>query len=182
MAFTLTSPAFSADEALPPRFTCDGRNVSPPLAWTGTPAGTAAFALVLDDPDAPSGTFTHWLLADLPAGLTTLDEGARLPGVVVAGTNDFSRVGYGGPCPPRGHGPHRYRFHLHALDAPLGLPDGFTRKAIDRALGGHVLATAALRPSSPRPRGRKLAPTIHPRPSGAIRCTVSAPNKVDQRS
>jgi len=141
MAFVIRSSAFAPDQAIPMRHSCDGSNVSPPLEWTDPPAGTAGFALVVDDPDAPSGTFTHWLLADVPAGERAFDEG-RSSGVV--GRNDFGRSGYGGPCPPKGHGRHRYRFHLHALSEPLGLEPGYDRDAIDRALKGRVLATAVL--------------------------------------
>jgi hypothetical protein len=141
MAFALSSSAFRRDEDIPVRHTCDGADVSPPLAWTDPPDGTVGFALVVDDPDAPSRTFTHWLLADVPAEARALAEGQATG---TAGTNDFGRPGYGGPCPPKGHGPHRYRFHLHALSRPLGLEAGFDRRACDAALTGRVLATATL--------------------------------------
>lgn len=144
MMFTLRSPAFEHGRAVPRRFTCDGDNVSPPLEWTGAPAGTVRFALVLDDPDAPSGTFTHWLVCDLPAEQTRIDEGIPLDGIAMEGVNDFGREGYGGPCPPRGHGPHHYRFHLYAVGQAMKLPNGFSRRDLDRALRGHVLGTALL--------------------------------------
>jgi Raf kinase inhibitor-like YbhB/YbcL family protein len=144
MAFTLRTAAFPNGHAVPRRFTCDGEDVSPALEWSGAPAGTRAFALVMDDPDAPSGTFTHWLVTDIPKERTRLDEGAPLQDVATEGTNDFGRAGYGGPCPPRGHGPHRYRFQLHALGLPLGLGRGFPRHDFDRALRTHVLGTAML--------------------------------------
>jgi Raf kinase inhibitor-like YbhB/YbcL family protein len=144
MAFTLRSPAFEHGHAVPRRFTCDGDDLSPALEWSGTPAGTEALALMLDDPDAPSGRFTHWLVADLPAGQTGLDEDEVPNGTAVEGTNDFGRVGYGGPCPPRGRGAHRYEFHLYALAQPLKLERGFTRRDFEKALRGHVLATAVL--------------------------------------
>jgi len=141
MAFQIRSSAFAPDQPIPSRYSCDGKDVSPPLEWSDPPAGTAGFALVVDDPDAPSGTFTHWLQADIEASRHSLGEGHASG---VAGRNDFGRPGYGGPCPPRGHGRHRYRFHLHALSEPLGLQPGFDRRAIDRALHGRVLATAVL--------------------------------------
>jgi Raf kinase inhibitor-like YbhB/YbcL family protein len=144
MAFTLRSSAFRDGDVVPRRHTCDGEDSAPPLAWEGPPAGTHAFALVLDDPDAPSGTFTHWLVCDLPGNLAELDGAGALAGGATEGTNDFGRIGYGGPCPPRGHGPHRYRFHLHALQQPLRLPRGFSRREFDTALEGHVLGTAML--------------------------------------
>ena len=144
MAFTLRSPAFEHGHAVPRRFTCDGDDLSPALEWSGTPAGTEALALMLDDPDAPSGRFTHWLVADLPAARTGLDEDEVPNGTAVEGTNDFGRVGYGGPCPPRDRGAHHYQFHLYALAQPLKLERGFTRRDFEKALRGHVLATAVL--------------------------------------
>lgn len=144
MAFRLSSPAFTTGSPVPVRVTCDGEDLAPALTWTHPPDGTAAFALVMDDPDAPSGTFTHWLLGDLPATATGLDEGFA-PGLLgVSGTNDFGRIGYGGPCPPKGHGVHHYRFRLHALDTAIGLREGFARHDIDRAMQGRILGTATL--------------------------------------
>jgi Raf kinase inhibitor-like YbhB/YbcL family protein len=140
MSFTLTSSAFRNGDDIPEAFTCDGDDLAPPLAWSGAPPATRSFALVMDDPDAPRGTFTHWVLYDIPAtttGLTTDAEGKTLP-------NGFGRSGYGGPCPPRGHGPHRYFFALHALDVPILAVEGKTREAFDRALRAHILATAQL--------------------------------------
>ncbi|MGE0461739.1 MAG: YbhB/YbcL family Raf kinase inhibitor-like protein [Vicinamibacterales bacterium] len=144
MAFTLSSPAFANGAPVPARFTCDGDDLSPALHWAHAPGGTAAFALVMDDPDAPSGTFTHWLLCDIPATAGGLDEGFAAGGMGVSGSNDFGRLGYGGPCPPKGHGVHHYRFHLHALDRALGLKPGFSRHDIDAAIKTHVLETATL--------------------------------------
>jgi len=141
MGFALSSPAFDDSALVPVRHTCDGDDVSPPLVWVDPPEGTRAFALIVDDPDAPSGTFTHWLLTDIPAAERSIGEG-RSSGV--AGKNDFGRRGYGGPCPPRGHGRHRYRFHLHALSEPLGLGAGVDRRGIDGALGNRIIATAVL--------------------------------------
>lgn len=144
MGFTLSSPAFTSGAAVPVRFTCDGDDVSPALQWADAPAGVAAFALVMDDPDAPSGTFTHWLLCDIPATAAGLGAGFAPGATGISGTNDFGRVGYGGPCPPKGHGVHHYRFHLHALDQALGLQEAFSRHDIDGALKTHVLGTATL--------------------------------------
>ncbi len=143
----LTSPAFTTSGALPTEYTCDGPDRSPPLSWSEPPPGTAAFVLVVEDPDAPGGTFTHWLLYDLPAATRslppavppdeTLQSGAR------QGRNDFGTVGYRGPCPPPGR-PHRYVFRLYALDRPTGLPPGAQRNEILRALEGHILAIGEL--------------------------------------
>lgn len=140
MAFRLTSPAFEADGPIPAACTCEGRDEPPVLAWSGAPEGTKSFALVMDDPDAPGGTFTHWLLYDVPGeatGLGTATVGRSL-------RNDFGRTGYGGPCPPRGHGRHRYYFTLHAVDVPsLGLSGG-TRADLEATLARHSLGTARL--------------------------------------
>jgi Raf kinase inhibitor-like YbhB/YbcL family protein len=137
--FKITSTAFSEGKAVPKRFTCDGENVSPPLAWTGAPAGTKAYALILDDPDAPSGLFTHWIVFNLPASTHSLPEAAKPAG---QGTNDFGKPGYGGPCPPKGT--HRYFFHLYALKDELSGLKGPNRQQIDAALKGHVIGEARL--------------------------------------
>ncbi len=144
MSFTLSSRAFEPGDDVPVRFTCDGANLSPPLAWRDPPTGTKAFALVVDDPNAPQGTFTHWLLWNIPVSPGHLEEGLRPGQAGVSGTNDFSRPGYGGPCPPRKHGPHHYRFHLHALSGPLDLTAGASRGDVDGALAGRILGTAML--------------------------------------
>ena len=142
-AFIVTSPAYGEDQTIPRRFTCDGANLSPALAWHGAPEGTEGFALVMDDPDAPRGTFTHWVLFDLPAALDGLAEGDRATGI--GGRNDFGTTGYGGPCPPRGHGPHRYQATLYALSvASLGLRAGAGRDRVAAAMAGHVLGEACL--------------------------------------
>jgi Raf kinase inhibitor-like YbhB/YbcL family protein len=140
MAFMLTSPAFHEGETIPARFTCEGEDVPPPLAWSEAPAGTRSFALVMDDPDAPGGTFTHWLLYDIPGSATALvGEGVGTPL-----STSFHRPGYGGPCPPPGHGPHRYVFALYALDVDaLDLADR-NREGLERALRAHTLAVARL--------------------------------------
>ena len=147
MAFTLTSSAFTEGAPIPAKHTCDGADVSPPLAWSGAPSGAAAFALIMDDPDAPAGTWVHWVLYDLPARSSALAENVAkteaLKDGAVQGRNDFPRTGYGGPCPPPGK-PHRYFFKLYALDAALGLKPGATKQELERAMQGHVLATAQL--------------------------------------
>ena len=144
MAFTLTSPAFVNTDPIPVRHTCDGENLSPPLVWSDPPKRTQAFALVMDDPDAPSGTFTHWVLVDIQASRTMFDEGVIVGDSGTSGQNGFGNLGYGGPCPPRGHGPHHYRFSLHALRTHTNLPEGASRAAVDAALKGLILGTASL--------------------------------------
>jgi hypothetical protein len=142
MPFTLTSPAFAEGADIPRRHTCDGENRSPRLTWRDPPAGARSFALIVDDPDAPSGTFTHWVLFNVPGGSTELPEAAT---VGRSGRNDFGKSGYGGPCPPKGHGPHRYFFKLSALDVDaLKLGDGASRAQLEAAMQGHILGTAQL--------------------------------------
>jgi hypothetical protein len=149
MAFELTSEAFEDGGTIPVRYTCEGEDVSPPLAWSGAPEGTKSFALVVDDPDAPRGTFDHWIVYEIPSHAAALPEGVgpspRLEnlGGSLQGKNGFGNVGWGGPCPPPGR-PHRYVFRLLALDAVLSLEPGVERQALERALEGHVLATAEL--------------------------------------
>jgi Raf kinase inhibitor-like YbhB/YbcL family protein len=126
---------------IPVKFTCEGADVSPELRWSDIPANTHSFALIVDDPDAPVGTFTHWVLLDIPSDRISLAEGESKTGV--AGKNDFGRAEYGGPCPPRGHGPHRYIFTLYALDvSSLKLKAGSARQQAETALHGHILAQA----------------------------------------
>ena len=149
MTFRLTSPAFEKGAVIPIRHTCDGEDVSPPLHWEGAPEGAGAFALVVDDPDAPRGTFVHWVLYELPGHASELPQDVgpspRLDhlGEALQGENDFGEIGYRGPCPPRG-GPHRYFFRLYALDALLRLDPGARRDEVDRAIEGHVVGTAEL--------------------------------------
>jgi len=139
----LDSPAFSPGFPLPRNHTADGLNESPPLRWGSPPEGTRSFALVCDDPDAPSGTFVHWVLFNLPPDLRELPPGvpadADLPGGVRQGTNGLGRIGYLGPSPPAGR-PHRYFFRLYALDTRLGLPAGATREQLLAAMRDHQLA------------------------------------------
>jgi Raf kinase inhibitor-like YbhB/YbcL family protein len=139
--FELVSDAFDDAGDVPTRHTCDGENVSPPLRWTGTPDGARSLALIVVDPDAPVGTFTHWLAWNIGPAAGGLGEGERAP---AEGRNDFGEAGYGGPCPPPGHGRHRYAFRLYALDAELELEPGAGREELERALDGHVLEIAEL--------------------------------------
>ncbi|MFQ5897437.1 MAG: YbhB/YbcL family Raf kinase inhibitor-like protein [Candidatus Methylomirabilia bacterium] len=147
MAFELQSPAFSAGSEIPAKHTCDGPDRSPPLRWTDPPSGTNGFALIVDDPDAPVGTWVHWVLYGLAATLRELPEGVpakdAVPGIGVQGVNDFRRVGYGGPCPPRGPA-HRYFFTLYALDIELALPSRNSKAETLKAMEGHVLGKAEL--------------------------------------
>lgn len=143
MAFRLIVSAFPDGGNIPQLHTCEGADLSPALEWSGEPAGTQSFALILDDPDAPGGTWNHWLLYDLPASVHALAQGCKPGRNGVSGTNDFGKTGYGGPCPPKGRGPHRYFFKLHALSvASLGLKAGASRAELDEALRGHVVAEA----------------------------------------
>jgi Raf kinase inhibitor-like YbhB/YbcL family protein len=139
--FALESDAFQNREAIPRRHSCEGEDVSPQLRWTGVPDGTRSLALFVDDPDAPGKTFTHWLGWGLDPAAEGLGEGEPAPR---EGRNDFGTSGYRGPCPPPGHGRHRYVFRLHALNAELELDAGAAKAQLERALGGHVLATAEL--------------------------------------
>lgn len=143
----LHSSAFDDGATIPREYTCDGKNVSPPLAWRGAPEGTQAFALIVDDPDAPSGTFVHWVAFDLPASTHGLRRAAStldMPHGAKQGRNGFGKVGYGGMCPPPGDDAHRYFFRLYALDAPLGLAAGASRAAVDSAMEGHIRASGQL--------------------------------------
>jgi len=141
MAFKLIVSAFSEGANIPKPHTCEGSDVSPALEWSGEPAETASFTLIMDDPDAPAGTWNHWLLFDIPATAHSLAQGYKPGQLGVSGTSDFGRPGYGGPCPPKGRGPHRYFFRLYAVRAAsLGLKPGAQRAEIDRALRGQVLA------------------------------------------
>ncbi|MDX1982689.1 MAG: YbhB/YbcL family Raf kinase inhibitor-like protein [Bryobacteraceae bacterium] len=143
MSFRLKVEGFEDGGQIPRRYTCEGEDVSPRIEWMGAPAVTRSFALIVEDPDAPAGTWNHWLLWDIPATMHALPEALVAPGGVRAGTNDFGRPGYGGPCPPKGHGPHRYFIRLHALDvAALGLAAGAKRSALDALVQKHVIATA----------------------------------------
>ncbi|MGI6207874.1 MAG: YbhB/YbcL family Raf kinase inhibitor-like protein [Anaerolineae bacterium] len=142
----VTSSQFREQGPLPARFTCDGEGVSPPLEWTGAPEGTASFALILDDPDAPRGRFVHWLVYDIPAAATKLEADAARQartGGFKQGRTTAGKVEYTPPCPPRGS-EHRYVFTLYALDAPLGLEPGASAAEVREAMEGHILAEAQL--------------------------------------
>ncbi len=141
----LTSTSFQ--EQIPAKYTCSGANLSPHLAWSAPPTATASFTLIVTDPDAPRGTWVHWVLYNLPAGTWALPEGlpalSQLPDGALQGRNDFGEIGYGGPCPPPGP-PHHYIFTLYALDAKLNLPVGATRAQVEAAMKGHILASGRL--------------------------------------
>jgi Raf kinase inhibitor-like YbhB/YbcL family protein len=137
----LSSSAFSAGGKIPPQFTCEGANVNPQLELQGIPPGTKSLALVMEDPDAPSGLFTHWLLWNISPATAQIAEKSA-PSGAVQGTNDFGKPGYGGPCPPSGT--HRYIFRVMALDRTLDLKADAKRAEFDKAIAGHVLATGEL--------------------------------------
>ena len=144
--FTLRSGAFAAGATIPDQHTCEGENTSPPLDWEHAPDDTESFALVVDDPDAPGQTFVHWVLFNLPGDLDVLppdlDLDDHLGGADPTpqfGSNDFGDTSYGGPCPPPGDDPHHYHFRLYALDTPLDLGEGASKKQLTQALHGHVL-------------------------------------------
>jgi len=146
MSLTLTSPAFSAGGKIPRRYTCDGEDISPPLEWQDPPEGTKAFGLIVDDPDAPRGTWVHWVLFDLPGPARSIAESVPAEAMLETGgthgKNGWGRSDYGGPCPPAGT--HRYFFRLYALSAPLALPAGATVEQVRRAMEGRILGEAEL--------------------------------------
>ncbi|QAU34750.1 YbhB/YbcL family Raf kinase inhibitor-like protein [Janthinobacterium sp. 17J80-10] len=150
MSFSLVSSAFQDGQAIPGIYTCDGRDISPPLAWSGLPDGTKSLALIVDDPDAPDPaapkvTWVHWVLYNLPPDAGNLAQGAAvrdLPAGTLQGRNDWNRAGYGGPCPPIGR--HRYIHKLYALDIILPDLDMPTKAQLEKALQGHVLAQTQL--------------------------------------
>ena len=147
MSLQISSTAFSTGVTIPKKFTCDGPDVSPQLKWNDPPATTQGFALIMDDPDAPVGTWVHWVLYDLPANTRELTEGVakqeQLASGARQGRNDFGKIGYGGPCPPPGK-PHRYFFKLYALDAKLNLKAGASKADVEGAMKGRVLAQSEL--------------------------------------
>jgi Raf kinase inhibitor-like YbhB/YbcL family protein len=146
MAIKVTSSAFKDGEIIPKQYTCDGNDISPPLTWSGAPQETKSIALICDDPDAPMGTWVHWVLFNLPpasnalpaevSSARVLDNGAK------HGKNDFRRFGYGGPCPPGGT--HRYYFKVYALDSVLDLDPGITKADLVKAMQGHIIAEGQL--------------------------------------
>ena len=142
MGIDVMSSAFQGGSAIPKKYTADGENISPPLEWSTGPPATRSFALIVDDPDAPSKVWVHWVLFNLPADVHQLDEHVKpdktLENGARQGTNDFPKIGYGGPAPPPGK-PHRYVFTVYALDAKLELPAGATKEELLKAMNGHVL-------------------------------------------
>ncbi len=145
MTFSVTSTAFRAGAEIPKKFTCEAIDVSPALQWSGAPAKSASFALIVDDPDAPVGTWVHWVLWNLPASAQSLPENVpkreQLDDGIRQGRNDFRKIGYNGPCPPAGK-THHYIFRLYSLDAMLNLSPGATRRDLDTAMNGHILGQA----------------------------------------
>jgi Raf kinase inhibitor-like YbhB/YbcL family protein len=146
-ALQVSTTAFAEGQMIPKKFTCDGPDVSPQLSWKATPAGAQSMALIVDDPDAPAGTWVHWVLYGLPASVTDLPEGIekqeQLSNGARQGRNDFGRIGYAGPCPPPGK-PHRYFFKLYALDTKLDLNAAIRKADLERAMKGHILGHAEL--------------------------------------
>ncbi len=146
MLFTLAGGAFVDGGLIPALYTCDGEDISPPLSWEGAPPGTVSFALICEDPDAPGGTWVHWVLWNLPCGRTSLEEGVpavpELAGEARQGLNSWGRIGWGGPCPPSGT--HRYEFRVYALDCMLDPRARYTAGDLRKAMGGHILQEALL--------------------------------------
>ena|SRR5579871_4599049 len=142
----LTSPAFKNGDPIPADYTCDGKDISPPFQWSEPPAGTQSFALIADDPDAPGGIWVHWVVYNIPTSLRELKKGVpadtKLKDGTLQGRNDFSNIGYGGPCPPGGT--HHYYFKLFALDVSLSLAPGATKNELEQAMKGHILAESHL--------------------------------------
>ena len=145
--FKITSPAFNYGDFIPVKYTCDGQNISPPLSWKGIPKGTKSFVLIVEDPDAPIGTFIHWIVYDIPAISTGIAENfpkKPLVNGIKQGINDFGKIGYGGPCPPPGK-PHRYFFKLFAIDKnTLGIPPKAKIQEVIRAVNGHIIGATEL--------------------------------------
>ncbi len=147
MVLSLSSTAFKGGERIPVKYTCEGQDVSPPLTWSEPPQGTQSLTLIVDDPDAPGGAFTHWVLFNIPPDSGELPEAvptqAQLSSGALQGKNDFGKIGYGGPCPPPGR-LHRYCFTLYALDRVLDLKAGVSKKQVLDAMQGHILAQEQL--------------------------------------
>lgn len=138
----ITCSAFAEGSTIPTQYTADGADLSPPLQWGTAPSGTESLALICDDPDAPRGIWVHWVLFNLPADFCELPEDVA-KSVGRQGKNDFGKLGYGGPSPPKGK-PHRYFFKLYALDTTLELPEGSTKAQVEHAMKGHIIASAQL--------------------------------------
>lgn len=148
MSLQLTSDAFTNGQSIPAKYSCKGRNLSPALAWNEPPAGIQSFALIMDDPDAPGGTWVHWVLFNIPAEARSLPEDLPVTGknvdphAIFVGSNSWGDIGYGGPCPPSGT--HRYYFKFYALDTTISLLPGATKEQLLREMDGHILAQAEL--------------------------------------
>jgi len=146
MDIKITSSAFNEGGMIPEKYTCDGEDISPPLEWTGVPEETKSLALISDDPDAPMGTWVHWVIFNIPANVSKLNENIPSQEVladgVKQGKNDFNKIGYGGPCPPGGT--HRYYFKLYALDTNLDSDPGITKEELLKTMEGHILAQGQL--------------------------------------
>lgn len=144
---SILTEAFKPGENIPEEYTCSGKNVSPVLSWKEVPEGTKSIALIMDDPDAPMGTFVHWVIYNIPSDTRTLPRGVKKSKTLEDGSrqgkNDFGNIGYGGPCPPPGK-PHRYFFKIYALDTELTLDPGASKKGVEKALDGHILAKGEL--------------------------------------
>ena len=144
---SISTEAFKAGETIPAEYTCEGKNISPALLWSSIPAGAKTIALIMDDPDAPRGTFVHWVLYNIPAIAQKLSKGVPRNEILADGSRqgmtDFGRAGYGGPCPPPGK-PHRYYFKIYALDTQLNLSSGATKGDVEKAMKGHILAQGEL--------------------------------------
>jgi Raf kinase inhibitor-like YbhB/YbcL family protein len=141
MSIQITSNAFNEGDRIPRIYTCDDKNISPPLEWTGVPSDTVSLALIMDDPDAPMGTWVHWVLYNLPPSKSGLEQGKEGSGT--EGKNDFNRLGYGGPCPPKGSN-HRYYIKIYALDTLLDLKSGASKAQVESAMRGHILGQGQL--------------------------------------
>ena len=142
MTLSLSSKAFAPGQSIPPKYSCVGRNLSPDLAWTGAPAATKSFALIADDPDAPMGTWVHWIVFNIPAMTTGVPEAAQFSDGSVLGKNSSRHLGYDGPCPPSGT--HRYFFKLYALDTMLTLSASASKDQLLKAMQGHILTQGEL--------------------------------------
>lgn len=147
MSISIRSSAFAEGTGIPSAYTCDGEDISPPLEWSDAPDTTQSFAVICDDPDAPNGTWVHWIIYDIPADTNGIDEkqphNKALSNGAKQGMNDFKNIGYGGPCPPRGT--HRYFFRIYALDTQLGLGPGASKDDLVRAMEGHILEEGSLK-------------------------------------
>ena len=142
MSLSLESTAFLSNTSIPPQYTCNGSNYSPALHWHGAPVGTQSYVLIVDDPDAPNGTWVHWVLFNIPAKYNHLDEATETPTGAISGKNSWDLKGYGGPCPPSGT--HRYFFKLYALDVLLTVNSSATKSDILNAMEGHILDSSEL--------------------------------------